>query len=337
MRVLFPLNPYNQQRQFQKKVWVYPALMAMYATYLRDKGNDVVWGWNMDSDGDRLVKNELDIDVPFEDLPAPDRVLTDAKNKRWQEYGNYKFHPATHMMSSNLCYYGKCEFCFDHKKIVSGQARGVRTVPNVISEIKGLIRDGYKEVFDDSGTLPTGRWRSDFIKRLSKFNRRIRFGCNLRLEDSDFVGMRNAGFRMVLIGIESGNQETLDKINKGTKADQIIPVLRNMSKAGLEPHTAWMTGYPWETEEDEQRTIDLCHYLLKKGYSKTAQVSVYSKPRTKPDPKSPGNNYLPRFYEVYKNPEYLINKVKDIRCWEDVAYLIRGAMKHNREFSCSTK
>src|SRR3990167_1984920 len=43
MRYLFPLSPYNQQRQFEKPVWVYPCHLAAYATYLRNEGHEVVW------------------------------------------------------------------------------------------------------------------------------------------------------------------------------------------------------------------------------------------------------------------------------------------------------
>jgi len=113
MRYLFPLNPYNQQRQFEKPAWVYPAHLAMYATYLRNEGHVIYWGEFPDDfkTNEEFIKNEVnkiivddnDIDVPFEKLPYPDRIFTDAKNKRWQSYGNYRRHPATHMMASNLC------------------------------------------------------------------------------------------------------------------------------------------------------------------------------------------------------------------------------------------
>src|SRR3990167_9045466 len=121
MRYLFPLSPYNQQRQFQKPVWVYPCHLAAYATYLRNEGHGVVWGllpgqYDLSvyhSDKISVINDDFQIDVPFEKLPFPDRVFTDAKNPRWQSYGNYKFHPATHMMASNLCWWGKCVFCVD--------------------------------------------------------------------------------------------------------------------------------------------------------------------------------------------------------------------------------
>jgi hypothetical protein len=47
MRYLFPLNPWNQQRQFEKPVWVYPAHLAMYATYIKAKDIDVNLGFDV--------------------------------------------------------------------------------------------------------------------------------------------------------------------------------------------------------------------------------------------------------------------------------------------------
>lgn len=342
MRYLFPLNPYNQQRQFEKPVWVYPAHLAMYATYLKKAGHDITWGEDevyyelapgeksVTMAVDKIINVDDKIDVPFEFLPKPDRILTDGKNKRWQSYGNYKFHPATHMMSSNLCWYGKCTFCIDTVKLEKGEKRGIRPVDHVIAEIDDLIAQGYKEVFDDSGTFPIGKWLEEFCMKMKICgrNKKIKIGCNMRVQElppGTWRMMKDAGFRFILFGIESANQITLDKIKKAANANETIKIMREASEAGLEPHGTFMTGYPWETEEDERRTIDLCHYLLRKGYLKTAQASVYSLPRTKPDPNSPGHRYLPRFYDVYKSPEFIFRKIRDIRHVEDFTYLIRGA------------
>lgn len=323
MRILFPLNPYNQQRQFEKPVWVYPAHLAMYATYLRNEGHEVQWGGNASGYYDVSVIDDFAITVPFEYLPYPDRIFTDAKNKRWQSYGNYKFHPATHMMASNLCWYGKCTFCIDTEKLKT-EKRGLRSVDHVMEEIDDLIAQGYKEVFDDSGTFPVGAWLEEFCQKMQKRKNKIKIGCNMKPVKLDYKMMANAGFRFILVGIESANQETLDRIRKGQQAKDIIPIMKSMSDAGLEPHTTWMTGYHWETYEDEKNSISLCHYLLRKGYAKTAQASVYSPPRTQPAKDSPGHTYLPRFYDAYKHPEFWINKIKDIKRWEDFTYLIRG-------------
>lgn len=327
MKILFQLNKENQQRQLEKLVYVYPALYAMAATYLRDQGNEVVWDGEDDGTFDKIYTNDIEVmNLPFEKLPFPDRVLTDAKNKRWQVYGNYKYHPATHMLASNLCWYSKCTFCQDTQRMESGEKRGLRTVDHVMEEIDDLIAKGYKEVFDDSGTFPIGKWLEEFCIKMAVNGRRhkIKIGCNMRVQDAPWRLMAGAGFRFILFGVESANQITLDKIKKSAKAEETIRILKEASDAGLEPHGTFMTGYPWETEEDEKKTIQLCHFLLRKGFLKTAQASVYSPPRTRPDENSKGHGYLPLFYDVYKSPEFMFRKINDIKRWEDFTYLLRG-------------
>lgn len=332
MNYLFPLNPYNQQRQFEKPVWVYPAHLAMYATYLRNEGHEVIWDFIDDSETTRetlgeykLVKDDYGINILFEKLPFPDRIFTDAKNPRWQSYGNYKFHPATHMMASNLCWYGKCTFCVDTYKLEHGEKRGLRSVDHVMEEIDNLISQGYREVFDDSGTFPVGKWLEEFCQKMQSRKSKITIGCNMKPIRLDYKMMANAGFRFILVGIESANQETINRIKKGQRNEDIIPIIKSMSDAGLEPHLTTMFGYEWETHEDAMRTVDLVNFLLKKGYAKTAQASVYSPPRTKPDPNSSGHKYIPMIYDAYKSPEFWWRKIQDIKRWEDFTYVIRGA------------
>ena len=324
MRYLFPLSPANQQRQLEKLVWVYPAHLAMYATYLRNHGHDVNWGGRDDGVFDKMVVDDFDIDVDFIKLPFPDRNFTEASHKRWQSYGNYKYHPATHMMASNLCWYGHCTFCVDTLKLQGGEKRGVRSVSHVIEEVDDLISKGYKEVFDDSGTFPVGHWLEEFCSEMQSRKKKITIGCNMKPVKIDYQMMADAGFRFILVGIESANQVTLDKIEKGQKAEDIVPIMKSMADAGLEVHATFMSSYPWETWEEEKRTIDLCNFLLRKGYIKTAQASIYSPPRTAPDPNSIGHKRIPMYFNVYKHPEFWYHKIKDIKRWEDIAYLIRG-------------
>ena len=332
MRYLFPLNPYNQQRQYEKPVWVYPAHLAMYATYLRNQGHNIGWNGIVFKKGedikiDKIIKNDFDIDVPFGQLPFPDRILTEGKNKRWQSYGNYKFHPATHMMASNLCWWGKCTFCVDTLKLEKGEPQQTRFVAHVIEEIDDLIANGYKEVFDDSGTFPISKWLEEFCAEMRKHDRykKIKVGCNMKPLHLDYRMMKEAGFRFILVGVESANQKTLDIIKKGQHQANVTKNIKAMADAGLEVHTTSMFGYPHETREEEMNTVRYIQMLLKKGYAKTAQASVYSPPRTKPDPNSKGHQYIPMIYEAYRSPEFWFRKLSDIRKLEDFTYILRGA------------
>lgn len=334
MRYLFPLNPWNQQRQFEKSVWVYPAHLAMYATALRNKGGNVIWDASKfdyqpfdTSEEIKSIEDDYQIDIPFTDLPYPDREFTDAKNPRWQKYGNYKHHPASHMMASNLCWWGKCTFCVDTKKLEEGEPQKTRSVAHVIEEIDDLIAHGYKEVFDDSGTFPIGDWLVEFCEEMMKKDRykKIKVGCNMKPIKLDFKMMKAAGFRFILVGVESANQKTLDIIKKGQHQINVRKNLKAMADAGLEPHLTSMFGYSWESHEEEMNTVRFIQEMLKRGYAKTAQASVYSPPRTAPDPNSKGHKYIPMIYDVYRNPEFLYRKIIDIKCFEDLTYLIRGA------------
>lgn len=326
MRILFKDSQYHSQRQYEKPVWIFPAHLAAYATHLRDQGNAITWLGKDDGSFDKVIESDLQIDVDFEKLPFPDRVFTNAKNPKYLSYGNYRYYPGTHYLSSNLCWWGKCVFCVDTQRLESGEHRGVRPVDHVLAEIDDCIRLGFREMFDDAGTLPVGKWLDEFCEKMisSGRNKKIVLGCNLKPVKVNYKMMADAGFRFTLVGIESANQETVDRIKKGQRSEEIIPIMKGMADAGLQVHLTSMFGYRWETHEDAMRTVNLVHYLLKKGYVKTAQASVYSPPRTKPDPKSPGHKYIPMIYDAYRSPQFWMHKLKDLKRWEDFTYLLRG-------------
>lgn len=329
MRILFKDSRYHGQRQYEKPVDIYPAHLAMFATMLRDQGHLVKWLGKDDGTYDRVIESDDQIEAHYEDLPIPDRVWTNSMNPKYLSYGNYKMSRGTHYLSSNLCWWaGKkgCTFCRDSKRIIEGEHRGVRTVDHVMEELEDCVRIGHNEAFDDAGTIPINDWLVNLCNQMIKsgLNKRIVLGCNLKPIKQDFKLMKEAGFRFILVGVESANQETIDRIQKGQKADKVIENLKAMSDVGLEPHATFMLGYEWETHLDAMRTVKLAHYLLKKGYAKTAQASVFSPPRTQPDPNSTGHKYIPMIYEAYKSPEFWYRKVCDLKRWEDFTYLLRG-------------
>jgi len=329
VRILFKDSPYHGQRQYEKKVWIYPAHLASYATMLRNEGNDVSWFGEDDGKFDRIIDSDLQIPIDFEKLPIPDRIFTNSMNPKYLTYGNYKHYPGTHYLSSNLCWWAGvrgCVFCVDSKRIINGEHRGIRTVDHVISEIEDCVRIGHREAFDDAGTIPINDWLEDLCEKMIKsgLNKRIVLGCNLKPIKQNFSLMKKAGFRFILVGVESANQKTIEKIQKGQHCEKVVENLKAMSDAGLEPHITTMFGYAWEDHNDSMNTVKLVHHLLKNGYAKTAQASVYSPPRTEADPNSHGHKYIPMIYEAYRSPQFWYHKVKDIKQWEDFTYLLRG-------------
>ena len=334
MRILYLPNEYSQQRQYQKGRKIYPVLMAMEAEWYRKRGHEVYWGnypidyygkinlWN--TNWDKTVKEPEGFS--FLSLPHPDRTFT-----RWWEYqdnGNFKYLPATYIQSARDCWWHKCTFCRWAKKYPEYE---VRPVDDVISEIDECVAKGFREVFDDSGTFPIGKWLDEFC---CKLNKKLVLGCNMRLADIDYSMMKKAGFRMLLFGVESANQETLDRINKGVTTNDIKYVIK-AAKCGLDPHIAVMFGYPWESDSDAIRTLQLVWWLLRKGYAKTAQASFYDPPDG--DRNFKHRKYIRKIYGVGRYPSFWFNKLRDIGNKDDLKYLWKSIKTGWKEVTGSAK
>jgi len=146
----------------------------------------------------------------------------------------------------------------------------------------GYILERYpiREIMDDSGTFPAGKWLREFCQGMIKrgYNKKIKIDCNMRfntgLSQRDYNLMAKAGFRFLLYGLESANQKTLDRINKNLKAKQISKVAYMAKKAGLWPHATVMVGYPWETKENALKSLNLARDLFKKGWIDTLQATI---------------------------------------------------------------
>lgn len=288
-------------------------------------------------------------------LPFVDRDLT----KWWlyaYENGNYKYTPATYMYSGRDCWWNRCTFCvWDHTINPLGSYRSF-SPERLFAEVKHVVdKYGVKEIFDDAGTMFIGPKLKRFCELLieSGYNKKVRYGCNMRFNaiNQDYYNlMGKAGFRFILYGMESGNQKTLDKLDKGTKEADAINGPRMAKKAGLDPHITIMLGYPWETLKDAQRTIAIAKYAFKKGYYETMQATIvipYPGTPLYRECKEKGwlltDNYddfdmrravmktpfpVEKIYELeqdlyssFMTPQYIVRKVLSIRSPHDFMYL----------------
>lgn len=339
----------------------YDFLLDNLARHIRD-GTALEPGffWRGGNTGPFILNHDLT------SLPMIDRDLT-----QWKLYseknGNYKVTPGTYTMTARDCWWHRCTFCSWTTLFPKYRARKPE---QLVEEIGNLITTyGVREIMDDSGTFPVGSWLEKFCKGIIEkgYHHQIRLDCNMRFgacSPEQYQLMRKAGFRFVLFGLESGNQATLDRLDKGLTVDEIISSCRSAKKAGLNPHITIMFGYPWETIEDVQRTVELGKYLMKKGYADTLQATVvipypgtplFEECREKGllntedwdryDMKEPIMNTLiseedlleavQSVYKVAFNPEFILRKVVGIRSVEDVKFIARAGKKvlgHVRDF-----
>jgi radical SAM superfamily enzyme YgiQ (UPF0313 family) len=306
-------------------------------------------GVKVSNSGPSSLRHKLD------DLPFVDRDLTNWKLYAY-ENGNYKYTPATYMYSGRDCWWNRCTFCvWDHTINPLGSYRSF-SPERLFAEVKHVVdKYGIKEIFDDAGTLFIGPKLKRFCELLieSGYNKKVRYGCNMRfnaINQEYYNLMGKAGFRFILYGMESGNQKTLDKLDKGTKEVDAINGPRMARKAGLDPHITIMLGYPWESYEDAQRTIAIAKYAFKKGYYETMQATIvipYPGTPLYKECKEKGwlltDNYddfdmrravmktpfpIEKIYELeqdlyssFMTPQYITRKILGIRSAHDFKYL----------------
>ncbi len=79
----------------------------------------------------------------------------------------------------------------------------------------------------------------------------------LKFADSTWAAMRDSGLRMVFMGAESGDDETLRRMNKGGKQDAatVLAVAEKMARFGIVPEMSFLVGNPPNAEHDADITI----------------------------------------------------------------------------------
>jgi len=344
----------------------YDFLLLNLVSYLerREKLEPGIWYREKNKVGN-TGKFRLDHDL--NKLPPIDRELT-----RWKLYaydnGNYKYLPGTYIMAGRDCWWrknGGCKFCSWTTLYPTWR---VRSVENVLNEIGELIEKyQIKEIMDDTGTFPVGEWLREFCQGMIKrgYNKRINFDCNMRfgaLTKKDYILMAKAGFRFLLYGLESANQKTLDRLNKGTDISKIEKELEMVKQANketgghLEPHVTCMVGYPWESKEEAKQTVTMTRRLFDKGLIDTLQATVVipypgtalfkecqengwlktldwdnydmSKPVMKTSMSDEEVMALTRgIYTSFMTPKFILRKLLSIRNWKDVMFMFRAGKK----------
>jgi anaerobic magnesium-protoporphyrin IX monomethyl ester cyclase len=196
--------------------------------------------------------------LPF---PAWDLVDVDRYRAIWREHhGYYSMNVAT----SRGCPY-HCNWC---AKPIWGQRYHVRSAANVADEI-GWLKRSFKPdhiwfVDDIFGLIPG--WVEQFADEVEQRDADLPFKslqrADLILKGDTIDALRRAGAQRVWVGAESGSQKILDAMEKGTHVDDIYATAQRLHAAGIQVGFFLQFGYPGETREDIERTLQMvrdCH------------------------------------------------------------------------------
>lgn len=202
-----------------------------------------------------LIKN-------LDDLPFPARHLLPMQTYLKYSKGTYLMRqPAMALISSRGCP-GNCVYC--SVKTIWGRVWRARSAKNVVDEIEVLINDfGAREIhfMDDSVSVNKKRLRQicqEIIKRKLDIKWTTPNGIAIWLLDKKLIKkMKQAGCYRLTFGFESGNKDVLNKyIGKFYDYNKAKNIVTYASKIGLWTAATFILGFPYETKEQIEDTIN---------------------------------------------------------------------------------
>ncbi|HQC91195.1 MAG: radical SAM protein [Candidatus Methanoculleus thermohydrogenotrophicum] len=203
---------------------------------------------------DRIIENkDRPLVEDLDSLPYPARHLLPRDTYRIFDDNM----PVATMICSRGCPM-QCSFCAS--SALHGKRVRRRSPGDVIEEIQhiqeslGISAIGF---MDDTFTL-FPRWVEAFCSEVIDREMAIEWGCTARVDriDRDLMElMKEAGCHTLFIGVESGDQNILDRIKKGTRIDQIKNVFGTAHDLGMRTIASVAIGLPGETKETANKTI----------------------------------------------------------------------------------
>ncbi|HEU5328297.1 MAG TPA: hopanoid biosynthesis associated radical SAM protein HpnJ [Thermomicrobiales bacterium] len=177
-------------------------------------------------------------------------------------YIGYLKHPYVSLYTGRGCH-SRCSFCL-WPQTIGGHKYRVRSSEHVFEEMKlaQKIFPQVKEFFFDDDTFTDNRPRAEEIARRLK-TLGLTWSCNAKanVPYETLRVMRECGLRLLLVGFESGNQQILNGIHKGTRLDRIHEFVKNCKRLGIKIHGTFILGLPGETRETIQQTIAFAREL----------------------------------------------------------------------------
>jgi radical SAM superfamily enzyme YgiQ (UPF0313 family) len=170
--------------------------------------------------------------------------------------------PEVNLQGSRGCY-GRCTFCCINPFYADGSRWRGRNPENIAAEIDMLIaqrsaRDFYFTDPNFFGPGNQGQSRAMLLASLLK-SRGIRFGIEARvndIHDETIEALVEAGLRHMLIGLESGKDSSLKRLNKMTTVAQNERAISILRKHCVEPNIGFIMFEPYSSLEDIRSNLE---------------------------------------------------------------------------------
>lgn len=153
------------------------------------------------------------------------------------QWPNYKFRSGTDIANEiehQVRRYGVNAFRFTDS-LINGSLKAFRDMIHQLAEFRSNLPDDQKF-----------RWDGHFIIRGPR-----------EMPPATFDLMARAGANLLLIGVESGSEAVRDHMKKGFTQEHLDYCMQQFARVGIKTRFLMIVGYPTETAEDFQATLDM--------------------------------------------------------------------------------
>jgi radical SAM superfamily enzyme YgiQ (UPF0313 family) len=284
-------------------------------------------------------------------IPFPARNLLD--QEIYNTFFSSKKTLITSIITSRGCVFN-CTYCSE--KMYKYRQRSVK---NIIAEIKECVEKyGIHEIsFMDSTFTINKKHTLELCEQISKnfdiiFNIRTRVDC---IDENLLIALKNAGCNRINYGVESGNAEILDMLNKGISIERIKEIVQLTKNVGIDVWAFFMLGNPGDTKQTVKQTVDLAlelepdfiqinrcsplpgtmlHHLCneEKGcdiwddyFDFETEDKDFQMVNTALTPKEVDKLVRKAYRRFYYRPKYIFKRLKEIKSFSDLWLYIKAA------------
>jgi anaerobic magnesium-protoporphyrin IX monomethyl ester cyclase len=189
----------------------------------------------------------------------------------YQEYQYEGAHMAP-LISSRGCAY-RCIFC---NKDVFGHKVRYRSASNILDEMEQIHQHHGINVFqfrDDTFTINRSV-ALEFCRASIDRQHGFHWMCNTRADrvDEELIDqMYEAGCSRISYGVETGDQDSLDLLNKGLRVEDILKATHWTHQVGMKVKYFLMVGIPGQSKESIEKT----KAIIRKGRPDEIYCSVF--------------------------------------------------------------
>ena len=206
--------------------------------------------------GDKIITTPNVNDTNLEDIPEIDWDLIDVR-KCFRKFPHCK--NMLYMYTSRGCPF-KCTFCYN--TMFYNSCHRKRPIRHVLNEIKYLEEkyglDGAN--FSDEFLLLTDEEIEEITTFRSENNLKFFWGAETRADAyKDIEKLRrmyDSGCRWLMLGLETGSEETRKKIQKPMNKDIIRNFVDMCTEVGITTFGSFIIGFPDETPEQLKETAE---------------------------------------------------------------------------------